>query len=207
MQLILGPAFSGKTAALLEQVRRGMAQGRRQIWMTPEFLSHLTERRLARELGAGSAMLTEVLGFERLAHRVFSRVGGLAEPYLDNGGRLLLLRQAAVRARPALRQYAQLAARPEQLARMLESLDEMRCYRVSAEQLWQAAEGSEGLLRQKLQDVSLLCAGYDNLCGGEWRDPGTNWTSWPSACPRAAILWAHRCILTGFPVSRPRNMP
>ena len=48
MQLILGPAFSGKTAALLEQVRRGMAQGRRQIWMTPEFLSHLTERRLAR---------------------------------------------------------------------------------------------------------------------------------------------------------------
>ena len=82
------------------------------------------------------------------------------------GGRLLLLRQAAVRARPALRQYAQLAARPEQLARMLESLDEMRCYRVSAEQLWQAAEGSEGLLRQKLQDVSLLCAGYDNLC---WR--------------------------------------
>ena len=35
--------------------------------MTPEFLSHQSERRLAQQLGPQSAMFTEVLGFERLA--------------------------------------------------------------------------------------------------------------------------------------------
>lgn len=52
------------------------------------------ERRLCQTLGNGASARAEVLSFTRLWNRVLTQTGGLAEPVLDRGGRLLLMHQA-----------------------------------------------------------------------------------------------------------------
>lgn len=56
------------------------------------------------------SLYAEVLSFSRLANRVFLAAGGMGEPELDAGGRLLLMHQAV---KAVSRQLTVYAAHPE----------------------------------------------------------------------------------------------
>ena len=105
LKLILGRAKTGKTQYLLNVVGRE-GKHRPQVILVPEQVSHDTERQLCAQCGPASSRYGEVLSFTRLAHRVFSAHGGLAEPQLDNGGRLLLMSQAVASVSSSLKVYA-----------------------------------------------------------------------------------------------------
>ena len=83
MRIWTGRAGSGKTTAILQEIAALCARGEgRQILLVPELNSHQMERRLAAATGNHGARTAEVLTFSRLADRVFSEVGGLAQQLL-----------------------------------------------------------------------------------------------------------------------------
>ena len=90
LKLLLGRAGTGKTTEILGTMARE-GERRPQLLIVPEQHSHDAERQLCAVGGNGVSLCAEVLSFTRLASRVFSVGGGLAEPVLDAGGRLLLM--------------------------------------------------------------------------------------------------------------------
>ena len=98
MRIWTGRAGSGKTTAILREIAALSEKGEgRQILLVPELNSHLMERRLAAATHNHGARTAEVLTFSRLADRVFSEVGGLAQQMLTPAGQLLTLQEAARR--------------------------------------------------------------------------------------------------------------
>ena len=92
MRIWTGRAASGKTTAILREIADRCERGEgRQVLLVPELHSHRMERRLAEATGNHGARTAEVLTFSRLADRVFSEVGGLAEQMLTPAGQLLTL--------------------------------------------------------------------------------------------------------------------
>ena len=98
MRIWTGRAGSGKTTAILQEIAALCARDEgRQILLVPELNSHQMERHLAAATGNHGARTAEVLTFSRLADRVFSEVGGLAQQMLTPAGQLLTLQEAARR--------------------------------------------------------------------------------------------------------------
>ena len=187
LNLILGRAATGKSSALL---RRMAEQGadRPQVLIVPEQHSHDMERRLCAQLGNGVSLYAEVLSFTRLANRVFSVAGGLAEPVLDAGGRLLLMDVAVRSVAEQLQVYSSSVRRPQFLAQLAATVDECKAAAISPEKLLKAAEEVEPGAGEKFRDLSLICGAYDAFCAQQGADPRDRLTKLAQAlesCPWA----------------------
>ncbi len=170
LEILMGRAGSGKTTRLIGEVCRA-GRERPQVLLVPEQASHEMERRLCRQGGGGACLYAEVLSFTRLANRVSAQAGGLARPVLDEGGRMLLLYRAVQSVAYRLTRYGKPARRPAFLTGMLATVDELKSYGVTMEQLTLAGEEQGGLQGEKLRDLALICGAYDALLAGTALDP------------------------------------
>ncbi len=170
LHLILGRAKTGKTEQIMRTIRR-QGQYRPQVLLTPEQLSHDMERLLCARCGAEASRYAEVLSFTRLAHRVFSRAGGLASPLLDGGGRLLLMSQAVAAVSGSLRVYARPSRKAAFLEQLLATADELKSYCVEPRELIRAGEEQEGETGDRLRDLGLILETYDALTVQRAADP------------------------------------
>ncbi len=170
LHLLLGTSKTGKTTEILAQI--GDNSGKRpQILIVPEQYSHETEQRLCREQGNQKAAGCEVLSFTRLANRVLTEAGGLAEPVLDGGGRLLLMHEAVKAASGALSVYAKPSQKVPFLQQLLATADELKSYCVPPEQLLSASAGQSGEDGERLHDLGLILGTYDALVSERAADP------------------------------------
>ena len=140
-KLLLGRAGAGKTTAVLERL---CAAGEGQVLLTPEQMSHETERALCKVGGPQINLRAEVLSFSRLANRIFQAAGGLGEEELDAGGRLLLMHRAVQGAAPGLKVYGRPSKRPAFLSALIATADELKSCCVPPEVLVRAGEDSPG---------------------------------------------------------------
>ena len=95
LRILYGTAGTGKSAAIMDETRRGADSGERYNLLVPEQYSHEAERELCAVCGDGLSLYAEVLSFTGLAREVSSECGGAANEYLDKGGRLLCMALAA----------------------------------------------------------------------------------------------------------------
>ncbi len=199
VKLWTGRAGSGKTTALLahiaQQVRTG---GRRQILIVPELMSHDYERALAKKTENRGAAWAEVLTFRRVANRVFSEAGGLADQSLTPAGRLMVLYEAVQRTEGQLCCYQGAARRPEVLRDLLGVVDELKCASVSPEQLFQASEQAEGMLRGKLADLAQIGMVYQSITEEELPDPRDELTRVREQLPETTLFDHTDVYLDGF---------
>ena len=105
MKLWIGRAGTGKTTAILQRIKQRASSGKKQILIVPELASHEYERLLAQATDNKGSRFAEVLTFRRIADRVFSEAGGLADTVLTPAGRLLVLYQAVQRTADGLSIY------------------------------------------------------------------------------------------------------
>ncbi len=194
LTLLLGRSGAGKTETMLRRLGDETRE-RPQLLLVPEQHSHDTERRLCRALGSGGANRAEVLSFTRLYSRVCDHAGGGARPYLDAGGRLLLMYTAVAQVRESLTVYRRPSAKSAFLTGLLATADECKSYRVSPRQLLETGELLEGLEGEKLRDLGLILQTYDALTEQVAADPRDRLTrlaqamadcGWPSGCH----IWA-----------------
>ena len=162
LHLLMGRAKTGKTSGIFQRMgERG--KERFQVLIVPEQYSHEAERCLCRSLGNGVSGWAEVLSFTRLHNRVLTQTGGLAEPMLDGGGRLLLMHQAITALSSQLSIYAKPSRKASFLEHLIATSDELKSYCVLPEQLIAAEEETDSEDGQRLKELGLILACYDGL--------------------------------------------
>ena len=168
LQIWVGRAGSGKSAAVLQAMQENRAQ-RAQVLIVPEHTSHEAELELCRALGPTASRDAEVLSLQNLAGRVLAQTGGLADFTLDGGGKLLTMRLALQELSSQLRVFGNPSRRASFLQQLVELTDELYAYDVSpAELLRQVEEAPDG--GDKLRDVALLYGAYDAKLRAGGRD-------------------------------------
>ena len=170
LKLILGRAGTGKTTAVLTRLTEA-GQRRKQVLIVPEQQSHEAERALCRAGGDRVSLYAEVLSFSRLANRVFLAAGGMGEPELDAGGRLLLMHQAVKAVSDQLTVYARPSRRPVFLESLLATADELKSSCVQPELLLQAGHELPGPEGEKLRDLGLIYGTYQAMTARTALDP------------------------------------
>lgn len=175
LNILIGRAKSGKSDTVLRRIA-ALGDGGRQILLVPEHASHLAEVDLCRACGPTASRHAEVLSFRRLADRVLALTGGSADVTLDAGGKLLTLQKALLEVAPELTVYRRPSQKPAFLQQLLGLFDELRCYEVTPETLYEASGAIHSATGEKLRDLSLLFAAYEaRLCrpGFDARDKMT----------------------------------
>ena len=200
MRIWTGRAGSGKTTAILREIAALSERGEgRQILLVPELNSHLMERRLAAATHNHGARTAEVLTFSRLADRVFSEVGGLAQQMLTSAGQLLTVQEAARRVQGSLSAWKGLADKPELLQEALRLIDECKTCAIAPEALFAAsAESEDAALGEKLSDLAQLLTAYERLCDESLPDPRDRLTHLRDRLAESHTLDGAAVYLDGF---------
>lgn len=169
LRIWMGPANSGKSARVLEEIRR-LGDSSFQLLLVPEHASHQAEVDLCWACGSTAARHSEVLSFRLLANRVLSLTGGLTDAALDPGGKLLMMQLALQEVLPQLTVYARPSRKAPFLGELVALFDEMEAYRVAPEQLGELYPNLEGISGQKLRDLSLIYAAYQSRLYQDGKD-------------------------------------
>lgn len=198
LHILYGRAGTGKTAALMEQLRAAAAarQGG-QILLVPEQYSHEAERELCRVCGDGVSLYAEVLSFTGLARHVADELGGSRAPLLDQGGRLLCMARALSQIAPRLKLFGGAANRAQMQQTLLSTVDELKTACVTPETLETAAAQCGGYLGEKLSDLALILAAYDAVAANGHADPSDRLTRLSGQIAESAVSRSH-VYLDGF---------
>jgi len=174
VNIIYGRAASGKSHMCIEQIAEAVKRGNRDgsvILIVPEQFSYSAERRLASALGAVGGASAEVLTFSRLAHRVFSAPCKTLSP----AGKNMLVYKALYKQKNHLGIFAGSGDKPGMVDKIAALISEFKRYGISTEQLSEQANRSQNeLLRQKLCDLSVVYACYDELMLNDYIDSEDN---------------------------------
>ena len=100
-----------------------------------------------------------------------AEAGGLGVEELDAGGRLLVLYAALRSVQANLTVYAMPSQKPAFLTSLLTTLDELKSYCITGEQLTQGGEETEGLDGEKLRDLGLIFGAYEAMTARGALDP------------------------------------
>ncbi|WP_295579143.1 PD-(D/E)XK nuclease family protein [uncultured Oscillibacter sp.] len=160
LTILMGRAKTGKSDWVLRRIAE-LGDGGEQILLVPEHASHQAEVDLCRACGPTASRHGEVLSFRRLGDRVLTLTGGIAQVALDAGGKLLTLQKALLEVAPELTVYRRPSQKSAFLQQLLDLFDELRCYEVTPEILYEKAADISGATRDKLRDLSLLYGAYE----------------------------------------------
>lgn len=160
LNLLTGRAKTGKSQTVLNRLA-ARPGGRKQILLVPEHASHQAEVDLCRACGDAASRYAEVLSFRRLCDRVLSITGGAAQVTLDAGGKLLTLEKALLEVASELTVYRRPSRKSAFLRQLLDLFDELRCYEVTPELLYEQSQVITGATHDKLRDLSLLYGAYE----------------------------------------------
>ena len=172
LELIYGPDWRALSRhavdSIVDDARNGRAD---RVLIVPEQYSFEAERGLCAAGGDTVSRYAEVLSFSRLAERAASVCGGVADPALDQGGRIMALSRTVDQLRGQLKYYAASAQRADFLLQLLSMVDELKCYCVDSKRLFDVQSELEGTLAVKTQELALLLEGYEAACGNGMSDP------------------------------------
>ncbi|MCD8357094.1 MAG: exodeoxyribonuclease V subunit gamma [Clostridia bacterium] len=185
---MIGRAGTGKTTEILQRIAARADSGKRQILIVPELASHEYERMLAKVTENQGARYAEVLTFRRIANRVFSEAGGLADTVLTPAGRLLVLYEAVRRSSDALTLYGGAIRKPDVLRDLLQVLDEMKCSQIAPEMMLRASAEADGHLGAKLRDLGQISTVYETLTEEELPDPRDQMTKIAQRLPDSSLF-------------------
>lgn len=172
LRLITGSAGTGKTGAVINEIKRGVENGQGGIMLiVPEQYSHEAERELCRRCGDRLSLYAEVLSFTGLARKMAASCGGAAAPWLDKGGRLLCMALALRDLGPRLRVYSAAQRRAELQSMLLSAVDEFKAACVGYSELSAASAACADSLGDKLSELALIVEAYDAAVANGHADP------------------------------------
>lgn len=150
---------------LLTTVCQNSGEGKpEQLILVPEQISHMLERKLCEYGGDSISAYAEILGFSRLAVRVFSELGGIAGSETDGAGKLMTMSLTVENLHSALKLYGSKALKPHFLLQLSQTLDELRSSCITADILRKKLTSLEGAFAVKMEELALLLEGYDSVC-------------------------------------------
>ncbi len=174
---LYGRSGSGKSYAVTEEIGKKLARGDDVILLCPEQEAVVAERRLTETFcGKIPTDRLEIMNFGRLPESVFRLLGGLTVKQIGDGGRRLFMQNALMQCAPFLKEYRQCVSDNTMIDRLVSVISEFKMFCVTPSDLEGAADTllSKGSvyrrLGDKVSDLSLLMAVYDELLHAEYHD-------------------------------------
>ncbi len=169
-RLILGGMTAKKEEYLYKLAEEHARLGaHKQIILVPETWSHHAERTLCSLCGDSVAQMCEVLTFSRLANRIMTTFGGIADEVIDEGGQLLLMYRAYTLVQSKLKMYGTDRNLTKLLSSLISVTNELKSAGITPSDLQEKATLCDGRLNDKLGDLHLIYSAYCSLC--ERSDP------------------------------------
>ncbi|MBE6589155.1 MAG: hypothetical protein E7643_03160 [Ruminococcaceae bacterium] len=163
LNLICGASGTGKTAKLIDCIRRDIEHHTRCYLLIPEQQAYTSELELPASLPKNAGLYFEVVNFSGLADDVFREYGGVTGRSVDSALSSLLMWDTLRTVSPLLRCYGRSAKGDNALsALMLGTVAELRSAGITSEDLERAASSPslDSRLQDKLSDLALIDAAY-----------------------------------------------
>lgn len=197
LKLLCGRSGTGKTERLFSAFAASTAQKR--ILLVPESFSSEAERLAIARLGGLGPNGAEVYSFRRMARAVREQFGNFGCEYLTPTDRVLLMSTVIDRNSDRLRLLKRAAAAPTFVTVMLDLISEWKRYGITPQQLSDFCESaSESVLKEKLSDLSLLYAAYEERLGDRYADPEDDLVLLAEQLPKTDLLDGAEWFLDGF---------
>lgn len=200
LTVLIGPDWTVNRREIFNRLSKDILNRKtNRILVVPELISHETERQLSAYAGDTASRYSEVLPFTRLYRRVCEETQTGVEDCLDNGGRIIAMAASARQLHSKLKSYASVETRPEFLAGLVDAVDEFKRCCISADDLMRVSLQTEGILAQKLEELSLLLHTYDSICINGKRDAADQMTWLLDLLESSNFAREHVFYFDGFP--------
>ena len=169
LQIVYGRSGTGKTTYIFKQISSSINNGKKKYIITPEQFSFTAEKELLRNLQSKAAINAEVLTFGRMAHRVASEVGGIANPTLSDSGKSMLIYNILSNQKENLKFLGKSDSNVELILRQL---SELKKHGVSLENVKKLINDTKEnkYLSAKLNDIYLVYNEYDEKIKNNYID-------------------------------------
>ena len=161
LRYIFGLPGSGKTYQCLEEIIS--FTGKQAVYLVPEQYSLQSEKNII-ERTPGKASTVSVLSFKRLAFRMFNRTGAPEGTFLDEVGKVMLLRKITADLRNELGFYGKSVDKQGFISGLSHTISEFYQSGVTEEDLLRASEQAPAeTLKRKLSDLHLIYSRYAGI--------------------------------------------
>lgn len=177
IHFLYGEAGTGKSTTVAEKILADLKEGRRALLLVPEQETVAAETRIS-ELTESENIPTdrlEVLSFRRLANRIFREYGLLSYHYVGKGAKALIMWMTIDEVNSLLTEYRSARDGIRQMVPlMLKAVDDFRAYRITPENLENAAEKvrpENPRFAGRLHDLALVYGTYRSKLKNSYEDP------------------------------------
>ena len=193
--------LGGNQEALRRELLRMAAPGGRMLVIVPEQYTLQTERELMDGLNLPGFFDLEVLSPSRLTERVFALAGSGGQVRIDARGKQLTLARALLKCKKDLKYYESAVDRQGFIERIGSLIATFKQAQVTPEALRAHADAMpEGASRDKLTDLALLYAEYENRLSGQFVDGEDVLDDMLRRLPESGISRDARTAVYGFDV-------
>ena len=168
LQFIFGPSGAGKSHYIYNKIIQASLENPtlNYILLVPEQYSMALQRKMVRLHPNGGTMNIDVIGFNRLAYRVFDELNVKPEKVLEDFGKTMLIRQVAGAVKEQLTVYGGCLDKPGFIDEVKSLMSEMYQYDISRDRLKQVIAtleetGDNALLLRKLRDMLTIFEAFD----------------------------------------------
>lgn len=176
VQFVFGPSGSGKSTFIYNEIIKASMKNRdtNYILLVPEQYSMLIQRKMVELHPSKGTMNIDVIGFNRLAYRVFDELGIKTTKVLEDFGKSMLLRQIAGKLKDELKLYGSSIDKPGFIDELKSLMSELYQYDVELTRLDRMLADvrdkgeTDSLLEKKLADLSLIYSTFAKRIEGEY---------------------------------------
>lgn len=175
IRYILGRAGKGKSHLVYQEIETALRSDKEQslILLVPEQYTLQAERDVISQLRLPGIMRLEVLSFTRLAQNVFSRVGGLTRVFLNEQGKIMVLRRIVDECSPELSLYKKAIRQEGFIKQISQLMADFKQHHIRPEDLQLDAvfeEMTDQIIKQKLEDISIIYQRFNQYMEGRYID-------------------------------------
>lgn len=176
LQLILGAAGCGKSHYIYNKIINESMDNpdTNYIFLVPEQYSMVLQKKMVMLHPNGGTMNIDVIGFNRLAYRIFDELGIKTAKVLEDFGKSMLIRQVAGTVRDELKIYGNSLDKPGFIDEVKSLMSELYQYDLGHGKIndilkqLKSKNEEDTLLGRKLADISVVFDGFLKKLGDEY---------------------------------------
>ena len=168
LRFIYGEAGTGKTTYCFNEIKTKIKDNNKIYIITPEQFSFTAEKRLLDILPNSAVINAEVLTFNRMAHRVFTEVGGAAHTVLTECGNSMLISDILANRKGELKFLGKSEKNIELVAR---TFTEFKKHGINLETVENLLNETQDMyLKAKINDIYILLKDYQETIQDKYID-------------------------------------
>lgn len=171
LNLIISRTGYGKTTYIKEKIKELTKEKKYSVLIIPEQISFESERDILNAVGAKDLKYVSVMSFTRMCSLFFSEYGGREKPYIDSIGKTAIMEETLNYLKPTLNLFSKTALTPRFCELMIELDSNCKKNSVTADKLAELSNENNGILKEKLNETSLILSEFQSALNKDYFDP------------------------------------